>query len=218
MDKYLCYPFYFAITWSIYCHIIPKCFFFLIITSLTPYATTITLSALWMLTSITYITLIFISSITVPLFFFFYWYHFSKSLDFFLWSHFWDSPSNLTKRAQQHCFVNHSTPGITAKCLGIPFLCQLSHKILSEITSRQTRMKWHHGGGKPHMESDCFVCFIFIYFFFDHEPTRHSLNQYYCQPSNISCTKSQNLDIPGLVLQLSLADPLKPCVKLRMKM
>ena len=35
-----------------------------------------------------------------------------------------------------------------------PFLCQLSHKILSEIThptpDRLARMKWHHRGWEPH--------------------------------------------------------------------
>ena len=40
----------------------------------------------------------------------------------------------------------------------------------------------------------------------------------YRQTSNISCTKSQNLNVSHLVLQLSLANPLKPCVKSRMKM
>ena len=36
--------------------------------------------------------------------------------------------------------------------------------------------------------------------------------------SNISCTKSQNLNDAHLVLQLTLPNPLKPDVKLRMKM
>ena len=40
----------------------------------------------------------------------------------------------------------------------------------------------------------------------------------YCQTSDISRTKSQNLNIPRLIFQLSLPNPLKPCVKLRMKM
>ena len=38
------------------------------------------------------------------------------------------------------------------------------------------------------------------------------------QTSNISCTQSQNLNLPHLVLQLSLLNPLKPGVQLRMKM
>ena len=40
----------------------------------------------------------------------------------------------------------------------------------------------------------------------------------YRQFSNISCTQSQNTIVSHLVLQLSLPNPLKPCVKLRMKM
>ena len=38
------------------------------------------------------------------------------------------------------------------------------------------------------------------------------------QTSNIICTQSQNLNLPHLVLQLSLLNPLKPGVQLRMKM
>ena len=40
----------------------------------------------------------------------------------------------------------------------------------------------------------------------------------YCQTSNISCTKSQNINASCLVLQLSLPNPLKPGIKLRIKM
>ena len=40
----------------------------------------------------------------------------------------------------------------------------------------------------------------------------------YCQTSNISCTKSQNLNVISLVLQLSLSNPLKPSVKAIMKL
>ena len=39
----------------------------------------------------------------------------------------------------------------------------------------------------------------------------------YCQIWNIKCTKSQNSNVSRLVLQLSLHNPLKPDVKLRMK-
>ena len=44
------------------------------------------------------------------------------------------------------------------------------------------------------------------------------LHMDYHQISNISYTKSQNLIVSHLVLQLSLANLLKPCVKLKMKM
>ena len=40
----------------------------------------------------------------------------------------------------------------------------------------------------------------------------------YCKTSNICHTKSQNLNVSHLILQLSLPNPLKPDVKLRMKM
>ena len=40
----------------------------------------------------------------------------------------------------------------------------------------------------------------------------------YHKVSNIRCTKSENLSDCRLVLQLPLANPLKPGVKLRMKM
>ena len=39
-----------------------------------------------------------------------------------------------------------------------------------------------------------------------------------CQTFNTRCTKSQNLNVSRLVLQLSLPNPLKPGVKSRMKM
>ena len=44
------------------------------------------------------------------------------------------------------------------------------------------------------------------------------LCRHYRQTSNISSTKSQNLNVSHLVLQLSLPNPLKPGVKSRMKM
>ena len=40
----------------------------------------------------------------------------------------------------------------------------------------------------------------------------------YPQFSNISCTQSHNINVSRLALLLSLPSPLKPCVKLRMKM
>ena len=44
------------------------------------------------------------------------------------------------------------------------------------------------------------------------------MEQIYRKISNISCTKSQNKNDSRLFLQLSLPNPLKPRVKLRMKM
>ena len=43
-------------------------------------------------------------------------------------------------------------------------------------------------------------------------------NEDYRPISNIGCTKSQNSNVSRLVLQLSLSNLLKPCVKLRMNM
>ena len=40
----------------------------------------------------------------------------------------------------------------------------------------------------------------------------------YCKISNIKCTKSPNLNVSRLVLQLSLPNPMKPGVQSRMKM
>ena len=40
----------------------------------------------------------------------------------------------------------------------------------------------------------------------------------YRKTSSISRTKSQNLNVSCILLQLSSLNPLKPCVKLRMKM
>ena len=48
-----------------------------------------------------------------------------------------------------------------------------------------------------------------------HVKATHQLN---CQTSNISCTKSQNLNVSRLVLQLPLPHPPKPVIKSRMKM
>ena len=47
---------------------------------------------------------------------------------------------------------------------------------------------------------------------------RGKMNQCYHQISNISGTKSPNLNVSCLVLQMSLPNPLKPGVKWRMKM
>ena len=44
------------------------------------------------------------------------------------------------------------------------------------------------------------------------------LQEEYCKISKIMHTKSQNLNVSRLVLQLSLPSPLKPGVKSRMKM
>ena len=45
-----------------------------------------------------------------------------------------------------------------------------------------------------------------------------NLYRYYRKISNTSRTKSQTLNVSRLVLQLSLPNPMKPGVKLRMKM
>ena len=42
--------------------------------------------------------------------------------------------------------------------------------------------------------------------------------KHYCQTSNVSFTRSPNLNVSRLVLQLSLPDPLKPGGQLRMKL
>ena len=46
----------------------------------------------------------------------------------------------------------------------------------------------------------------------------HVILNTYHQVSNIRCTQSPNINVSCLVLQLSLPNPLKPSVKLRMKM
>ena len=46
----------------------------------------------------------------------------------------------------------------------------------------------------------------------------NSFNRHYRQFSNISRTQSQNINVSRLVLLLSFPNPLKPGVKLRMKM
>ena len=46
----------------------------------------------------------------------------------------------------------------------------------------------------------------------------NEISDKYRQFSNIRRTQSQNIIVSHLVLQLSLPNPLKPCVKLRMKM
>ena len=45
-----------------------------------------------------------------------------------------------------------------------------------------------------------------------------SFENYYRETSSLSRTKSQNLNVSCILLQLSSLNPLKPCVKLRMKM
>ena len=46
----------------------------------------------------------------------------------------------------------------------------------------------------------------------------HGIDLHYRQFSDIRRTQSQNINVSRLVLQLSLPNPLKPGVKLRMKM
>ena len=53
---------------------------------------------------------------------------------------------------------------------------------------------------------------------FDTYPSSILIRQIYCLTSNIRHTKSQNLSVSRLVLQLSLPNPLKPGVRSRMKM
>ena len=57
-----------------------------------------------------------------------------------------------------------------------------------------------------------YTCIIFISFYNHHD---HCL---YRKISNISCTKFQNLNDSRFISQLSVPNPLKPGVKLRMKM
>ena len=49
-------------------------------------------------------------------------------------------------------------------------------------------------------------------------PSKQWVNKKYSKISNISRTKSQNLNDSPLVLRSSLSNPLKPGVKSRMKM
>ena len=57
------------------------------------------------------------------------------------------------------------------------------------------------------------IYMMFVYLFL-----YHVYVHIYHQASNISHTKSPNLNVCHLVLQLSFPNPLKPSVKLRMKM
>ena len=50
------------------------------------------------------------------------------------------------------------------------------------------------------------------------KPDASLANLCYRKTSSISHTKSQNFNVPCILLQLSWLNPLKPCVKLRMKM
>ena len=55
----------------------------------------------------------------------------------------------------------------------------------------------------------------------DREISHHTLfarNQNYSKISNIRCTKSPNLNVSRLIVQLSLPNPMTPGVKSRMKM
>ena len=65
---------------------------------------------------------------------------------------------------------------------------------------------------------DNFGGFVDISQFFYKDSTVVVCAYVYRQISNISHTKSQNLNVSPLVLQLSLPNLLKPCVKLRMEM
>ena len=70
-------------------------------------------------------------------------------------------------------------------------------------------------------EMSVFVCMcIYILAFINRLLIIHleNLKSAYCKISNISCTKSQNLNDSRFVLQLSMPNPLKPGVKSRMNM
>ena len=65
-----------------------------------------------------------------------------------------------------------------------------------------TAAQWPENPGTEMVEKYCLSHLIYIY----------------CQISNTSRTKSQNFNDSHLILQLSLPNILKPCVKSRMKM
>ena len=80
----------------------------------------------------------------------------------------------------------------------------------SQQVSKSTQRQICVDGLSSDWVMDC-VCRCLVVFFCD-------TNDIYCQISNISRTKSQNLHISRLVLQLSLPNSLKPGVKWKMKM
>ena len=59
---------------------------------------------------------------------------------------------------------------------------------------------------------------LHLYMINDSGADTRMIHKNYRKISNISHTKSQNLNVSRLVLQLSLPNPTKPGVKLRMKM
>ena len=76
--------------------------------------------------------------------------------------------------------------------------------------------KWEncHWFEKERLRAKCSICFQigddFVWIVFN--------NPKYRKFSNIRRTQFPNINLSRLVLQLSLPNPLKPCVKLRMKM
>ena len=72
--------------------------------------------------------------------------------------------------------------------------------------------------GRFTVESSWHLCFLRILLKQDSQLTHCISLMSYRKTSSISHTKSQNLNVSCILLQLSSLNPLKPCVKLRMKM
>ena len=86
----------------------------------------------------------------------------------------------------------------------------------------QTAELWIIGDAITFMWHHCYEIYAYVILNKVHYPNSskvlHLLLTEYHQISNISCTKSKNLNVSHFMLQLSLPNPLKPGVKSRMKM
>ena len=114
----------------------------------------------------------------------------------------------------QSCYICYSKHGVlvTKSCYVIPFPDSQVHGAnMGPIWGRQDT-------GGPHvgpMNFAIWVCWGSLALWGGGVSRAHSI---YCQICNISHTKSQTLNVPCLVLQLSLLDPLMSGIEWRMKM
>ena len=87
---------------------------------------------------------------------------------------------------------------------------QMTLRPSDAIWHRHSHAKWHHGTWSSLVQIMAHLL--------RSDKLSSGMMMTYCIISNISGTKSPNLNVSRLVMQLSLPNPMKPGVKLSMKM
>ena len=108
--------------------------------------------------------------------------------------------------------------GLVGACVSLCRLCPKENNAMGSVNNN------NNSGGRNQkciLDHQCWVQQVFrtmLNYRYHSFALEDHVETIYCQISNISCIKSQNLNVSRLVLQLSLCNILKPGVKSRMKM